>query len=119
MTPEPLDTPHGVVVDRSMMHRVALSLPLIGTVGVLVLIGFKLGPWLPLGVAVFTLLSLAAAQRLARPPRHLAGDPSAAQRWRDERGDKFGRFLAAMTGAWLSVSVVLLTLMIVLALLAR
>lgn len=101
------------------VRQVAMSLPMLGTVGVLILVGWKLGPWPPLGVAAATVLILAAAWRWARPPREIEGDPSAVQRWRDERTSKVGHWFGALTGAWLATSVVFLVLIVVAALLAR
>jgi hypothetical protein len=96
-----------------------MSLPLLGWIGVLVLVGWKFGPWPPLGIAAATALLLALGWRLGRPPPQLQGDPLASQRWRDARVNKIGRLLGAVTGAWLASSVVLLVAIVVVALVAR
>jgi len=96
-----------------------MSLPLLGTVGVLVLVGFRLGPWPPLGVAAATLLIVGVARRWAWPPRQLEGDPIAVERWRDERVNRVGQLLGAMTGVWLSISIVALMVVAIAALLVR
>jgi hypothetical protein len=96
-----------------------MSLPLLGTVGVLVLVGWKLGPWPPLGITAATALLLALGWRWARPPRQIEGDPVANQQWRDARVNKVGRWLGAVTGVWLATSVVLLVVIVIAALLAR
>ncbi|HEX5449260.1 MAG TPA: hypothetical protein VFW85_04320 [Gaiellaceae bacterium] len=101
------------------MHKIALSLPALGMIGVLVLVGLRLGPWLPLGVTVATVMFLLVGQHFARPPRDLASDSCAIERWRAERFARSGRFLGTMTGVWLSLSAVLLTLLIVVALVSR
>jgi hypothetical protein len=107
------------VRNASPVQRVAMSLPLLGTVGVLVLVGWELGPWPPLGITAATALLLAMAWRWARRPGRLEGDPSAVQRWRDERTSKIGHWFGALTGVWLAASVVLLVLIAIAALLAR
>jgi hypothetical protein len=107
------------VRNASPVQRVAISLPLLGAVGALVLVGWKLGPWPPLGITAATALLLAAAWRWARPPRQIEGDPSAVQRWRDERTSKIGYCFGALTGVWLAAVGILLVLVVIAALLAR
>jgi len=103
----------------SVVRHVALSLPLLGTVGVLVLVGWKIGPWPSLGIAAATVLLHWSAQRWVRPPRQIEGDPSASQRWRDERVSRVGQWLGTITGVWLGASVGLIALIVIAALLAR
>jgi hypothetical protein len=101
------------------VRQAATSLPLLGWVGVLVLVGWKLGPWPPLGIAAATALLLALAWRWSRPPRQIEGDRTASQQWRDARVNKIGSWLGAVTGVWVGTSVLLLVVIVIAALVAR
>lgn len=101
------------------MRSVAMALPLLGWLGVLLLIRWKLGPWLPVGLTAAAAILLALSRLLARPPRQIEGDPAAVRRWRDNRVDKVGQRLGALTGVWLASSAALLIVMVVAALLVR
>lgn len=105
--------------ESSTVQRIAFALPLLGWVGGLVLIGWKLGPWLPVGLTAATALLLGYGWYRARVPREIEGNAAAVREWRDERTNRVGRWLGAMTAIWVSVSLVLLVLIVVVALLTR
>lgn len=96
-----------------------MSLPLLGMLGVLLLLGWKLGPWLPLSITLATAIGLALSWRLGRPPRQIEGDSAAVRRWREHRVNKVGHWFAAITVGWLALSIILLVVILIAALLAR
>jgi hypothetical protein len=101
------------------VRRVALSLPLLGWLGVLTLLGWKLGPWLPLGITVATALLVAYGWHRARVPHQVERDSAAVRPWREDRVERVGRWFGVVTSVWLAASVILLLLIVLVATLGR
>ncbi len=96
-----------------------MSIPSLGMIGVLVLIGWKLGPWLPLGLVAVTLALLGAANYMNRDARRLMQtDAPAARRLLNRRMERVGSALARVTAVWMAASLLILAV-IVIAYLAR
>jgi hypothetical protein len=106
------------VMPRSRFGRAAVRIlfwvPTLATVAILVVVGLRVGPWWPLGVAVGTVALLAFAHWMSRDVRRLRKtNPAEAQRVAGARADRVGRLLVRWVVAWMALGAILLVVILV------
>lgn len=96
------------------LRAVAVYLPLAGTAGMLALLGWRVGPWLPLGLVAAAAAVLGFAWWTTRTIRQVARhDPAAAASLAGAQAERIGRRLAGLLGAWMLVSLVAVALILI------